>query len=189
MMRFKKFLHPFMALACAVLFVTGCNSLGEPDAETVIYLVRHAEKASDGTRNPPLTAEGAARAQALAQRLGTASIQSVYSTDYNRTKSTATPLADRLGLPVRIYAPSSAGMASLAEQLKQTSGAHLVVGHSNTTPQMVSLLGGDPVSAIDEACEYDRLYLVIITSGGDATSSLLRYGDPYQAGCADENPD
>ena len=35
---------------------------------------------------------------------------------------------------------------------------HLVVGHSNTTPPLVELFGGDAGPPIDEASEYDRLY-------------------------------
>jgi hypothetical protein len=48
------------------------------------------------------------------------------------------------------------------------------VGHSNTTPEVVKHLGGDPGGAIDEN-EYDRFYVVVLSPQGPATV-VLRYG-------------
>ena len=55
-------------------------------------------------------------------------------------------------------------------------GSHLVVGHSNTVPELVALLGGDGGPPIDEAGEYDRLYVVTLTANGRVRSELRRYG-------------
>jgi hypothetical protein len=68
-------------------------------------------------------------------------------------------------------------MEMIAEEMKSTPGVYLVSGHSNTTPDMVRLLGGDPQGPINES-EYDRLYIVTII-GGNASSVMLRYGRPY----------
>ena len=62
----------------------------------------------------------------------------------------------------------------LAAALLSSPGRHLVVGHSNTTPELVGLLGGDPSSPIPED-EYDRLYVVRHQPGSDATTLLLRF--------------
>jgi hypothetical protein len=51
-----------------------------------------------------------------------------------------------------------------------------VVGHSDTTPELVGLLGGDPGAPIDEPTEYDRLYVVTLGPDGTVTTVLLRYG-------------
>ena len=55
-------------------------------------------------------------------------------------------------------------------------GRHLVVGHSNTVPELVALLGGDGGPPIDEAGEYDRLYVVTLTANGRVRSELRHYG-------------
>jgi phosphohistidine phosphatase SixA len=141
----------------------------------VIYLLRHAEKAPGG-KDPELTEAGRARAQALAHTLGDAGIDTIHSTDFKRTRDTAAPLAERLGLEVRIYDWDA--MAELAAAMRCAGGRHLVVGHSDTTPELVGLLGGEPGPPIDEPSEYDRLYVVTLGPRAAVTTVLLRYGAP-----------
>jgi phosphohistidine phosphatase SixA len=138
----------------------------------VVFLVRHAEKTEDGSRDPDLTPAGRARASLLARMLADAGLTGVYSTDYRRTRETAGPAARAAGLDVRIYDPKEPG--ALAFRLRSRPGRYLVVGHSNTVPGLVRALGGDPGSDIAEA-EYDRLYVVLIGSGG-TTTLRLHYG-------------
>ena len=148
--------------------------------ETVIYLVRHAEKITgpDVGRDPELNEAGKARAQELAKVLADKNITSIYSTDYIRTRDTAAPLATALGLEIILYNPGN--LSEFAETLKSQTGTLLVVGHSNTTPYLTGLLGGDAGTPINEAREYDRLYEVHITDDG-VTSILNRYGEKYHA--------
>lgn len=141
----------------------------------VVYLVRHAEKAS-ADKDPELTEAGRARAQVLARTLNDAGIATIHSTDFKRTRQTAAPLAERLGIAVRTYDWDE--MEALAAAMRAAGGRHLVVGHSDTTPELVGLLGGEPGPAIDEPSEYDRLYVVTIGPDGAVTSVLLRYGEP-----------
>jgi phosphohistidine phosphatase SixA len=148
---------------------------------SLIYLVRHAE--TDGEqamdpRNPPLSEAGAARAAALARTLADAGLTSIHSTDLQRTRSTAAPVAAATGLEVELYDPfDQSAMTTLLERLTTGGGRHLIVGHSNTTPALVEALGGDPVSEIPET-EYDRLNVVSVAAGGEVVSTLLRYGAP-----------
>jgi phosphohistidine phosphatase SixA len=146
-------------------------------AQTVIYLVRHAEPtmAAMGTdRDPELNLAGQERAHALRHLLEQAGITEILSTDFNRTRQTVTPLADALGLPVKTY--DYKDLPGLADRLKHTPGRFLVAGHSNTTPEMVKLLGGDPGAPINEDYEFDRLYQVVVDSDGSVITTLLRYG-------------
>lgn len=140
----------------------------------VVYLVRHAEKASGG-KDPELTEAGRARALTLSRTLGDAGIDAIHSTDFKRTRQTAAPLAERLGIEVRTYDWDE--LQALAAAMRAAGGRHLVVGHSDTTPELVGLLGGEPGPAIDEPSEYDRLYMVTIAPDGSVTSTLLRYGE------------
>ncbi|MBS1241941.1 MAG: hypothetical protein H6R40_1368 [Gemmatimonadetes bacterium] len=160
----------FVAL---LLSAAGAVPAAAQDAPVVVYLVRHAEKVDD-SRDPPLSAAGQARALELARVLGDAGLTHVWSTDFDRTRSTAAPAAARAGLRVERYDPSKPG--EFVERLKRTPGRHLVVGHSNTTPALVQLLGGTPGATISDT-EYDRLYVVVIDARG-TTSMLLRFGVP-----------
>jgi broad specificity phosphatase PhoE len=160
-------------LAWTAPLVAQARQAGDPP--TVVYLVRHAERAEDGTSDPPISADGEARARLLAHMLGDAGIQRIHATPYRRTRATAAPLASRLGIEVERY--DGGDLASLAARLRTEGGRHLVVGHSNTTPELVAALGGDPGSDIDEL-EYDRLYLVTLTEDG-AVTVLLRFGAPF----------
>jgi broad specificity phosphatase PhoE len=141
---------------------------------TVVYLVRHAEKLDD-TADPPLTEAGAERARLLERTLVDAGITRILSSDYERTRDTAAPLAERLGLEVEIYDPRA--LDELAERIRSEPGRYLVSGHSNTTPALVERLGGDPGEPIREADEYDRLYVLSVRPEG-TTTVLLRYGLP-----------
>jgi len=170
------------AIAAVLLSITliGSATAADPvppaveSKPLVVFLVRHAEKVDAG-RDPELSAAGHERAAALAGALRSAEIRYVHSSDFIRTRDTAAPVAAELGLEVALYDPRD--LPALVEELRRVGGRHLVVGHSNTTPSMVELLGGDPGSAIDEAGEYDRLYVVTIDRDSTASSVMMRYGD------------
>ena len=134
----------------------------EAPPTTVIYLVRHAEKADDGTNDPPLSAAGEARAATLARMFVDAGLTAVHTTAYRRTRSTAAAVAEVSGLSVREYDPRA--LAAFAERLRSEGGRHLVVGHSNTTPDLVRLLGGTAEPMPDT--EYEIIYEVTVGRDG-----------------------
>jgi phosphohistidine phosphatase SixA len=145
--------------------------LASPALGGTVWLVRHTEKADDGTRDPALTAAGKAQAELLAVLLRDAGIEQIYSTDYLRTRDTVVPLASRIGVEITLYDPASPQV--LVELLQDAAGSCLVVGHSNTIPELVKLLGGDPHGAIGHD-EHDRLYQVVLLPDGSVRSTLLR---------------
>lgn len=132
-----------------------------------VILVRHAETAGGGA-DPALSAAGIARAERLAGNLP--KLDRVWTTPYARTRSTAEPAAKRFGLQPEVYDPRD--LAGFAEKLRSAGGVSLVVGHSNTTPELVRLLGGEPGSPIAEN-EYDRIYRLSLPSG---RTVVTRYG-------------
>ena len=163
-MKFQSRLLCSIALVLAAL----APSLASADAK-FIYLTRHAEKSATGT-DPALTAEGLARANNIAATLKKSGITNIFSTNYLRTKQTAQPLSTLTSVPVQIY--DGAQLASFAAQLRALPGNTLVVGHSDTTPELIRLLSGDVVPAIAET-EFDRLYQVAIGPDGDITTTQM----------------
>lgn len=175
-MRFKTF--GVVALVSAFL---GCQPSVESPAdspESAFFLVRHAEKA-DQSEDPPLTEQGHARARGLARLLKDAGVETIYSSDFVRTRDTAAPLASALGLEVTSYDPKA--LPELAERLLSSPGRYLVVGHSNTTPEMAGLLGGEPGAPIPED-EYDRIYVLTRHPGAGTTTVVLRLDTPVAPG-------
>lgn len=122
-----------------------------------LYLSRHYEKQAD-SKDPELTALGIERSGELAILLNSAGIKQVFSTDYKRTQMTAIPTAERLKLGVTSYNPRE--LEKFAQQLLSAKQNSLVIGHSNTTPMLVHLLGGQAQS-IDES-EYGDLFKISI---------------------------
>lgn len=104
------------------------------------YFVRHFEKQTGD--NPSLTKTGKARAEALATFFSDKSLTHVFSTNYNRTQQTATPVTTLKNMPIEDYDPRK--LVEFAAKLK-TLDHVLVVGHSNTTPQILSLMGGEEI--------------------------------------------
>lgn len=151
-------------------------ALATQDEPATWFLVRHAEKEETGP-DPHLSPAGRERAEQLAALLSAAGIDTVLSSDYHRTRETAEPLATRLGLEIEVYDPSA--LQELAQALLERGGRALVVGHSNTTPELAARLGGEPGPEIDEADEYDRLYLLTRDASGRLNTVVLRYGKPF----------
>ncbi len=149
----------------------GAGAAKAPSAHptAVIYLVRHGETVGQGPGRR-LSPVGRKRAEALAARLADAGIERIYTTDFLRTRETAAPTAERLGLEPELYDPSD--LAAFAAELRRRGETALVVGHSDTTPQLVRLLGGEPGPPIAHD-EHDRLYRVELATGA---TDLTRFG-------------
>lgn len=143
----------------------------------VIFLVRHAEKV-DNSRDPELSEAGKQRAIELAETLKSSEIEFIHSTDFIRTRNTAKPFAKSINKELSIY--DYADLEAFANSIKSKGGRHLVVGHSNTTPNLVKLLGGEPGKPIVEKAEYDRLYILTFNGNGKVNTVLLRYGKKFE---------
>lgn len=170
-----------LALLLLVALCTAPTAAAQSAPPTTVILVRHAEKAPVEGRDPPLDEAGLARARALADVLADAGVEVIFSTDYARTRDTARPLAERLGLAVQVRG-ATGGEQYVAEQAREIRERHagrtvVVVGHSNTTPMLVRALGGAEVGPIPDS-EYDHLYVVTIPAEGPVRTLRARYGPP-----------
>jgi 2,3-bisphosphoglycerate-dependent phosphoglycerate mutase len=127
---------------------------------TTAFIVRHAEKAA-GDGDPPLSLEGRVRAKALAHVVEDARVAAAYCTQYQRTRETVKPLAQRLNIPIREINADQVAIL-VGDVLTNYAGKTVVIaGHSDTVPQIVHELGGSLVPPIS-GNEYDNLYVVIV---------------------------
>ena len=152
----------------------------ESQATTTIIFVRHADKASAPDNDPGLSIAGAERAGELQRLLGDADviagIDAIYATPFKRSQGTAQPLATALSLPINSYDPRNT--EQILETILRTHKGKiiLVVGHSNTLPELMANLGASkrvPEIAEDE---YDNLYIVTIPWFGKTKTLRLKYG-------------
>jgi broad specificity phosphatase PhoE len=154
-----------------------------PATGTTIVVVRHAEKSADDPRDPSLSAAGRERARALISVLKDAGVTAIYTTHYKRTRQTAEPLAQQLGIEIQERPINAANSATYARDLAQeilirnAGKGVLVVGHSNTVPDIVKALTGITVPAITDA-EYDHVFIVVIPTSGSTRLMQLRFGAP-----------
>lgn len=152
---------------------------------TTVFLVRHAEKGVNPPEDPPLTEAGGARSQALARILAKAGIKAIYTSQFHRTRLTAEPLAKLLGvasttMPLKMSVSnprevSQESIKEMVEKIHQRAGeSALIVGHSNSVPEVIKALGGDVVPRIDEK-EFDDFFVVTIHAKGKAKVTHLKY--------------
>ncbi len=143
---------------------------GEPPlaAPVVIYLVRHAEKMSGP--DPVLSERGLLRARNIATMLRRAGIAHIYATPFRRALQTAEALAGRIALAVQSYDPGA--QEAFARHLRALGGNALVVGHTDTLPELIQHLGGEPGQPCLET-DFDRVYQLVIGPDGKVTTTLL----------------
>ncbi len=136
-------------------------------ADTVIIVVRHAEKSNDDPKDPVLSEQGKARANKLAFVLKDSNLQAVYTTQYKRTQLTGQAAAVQNGLQLQVRAATRENAKTYAADLlkeiqkKYRGKTVLIVGHSNTVPEIVKLATGIDVIPIGEN-EFDRIYVITL---------------------------
>ncbi|OIQ29151.1 MAG: phosphoglycerate mutase [Bacteroidetes bacterium MedPE-SWsnd-G2] len=144
----------------------------ETSEVTTFYLIRHAEKdrSDAANKDPNLTNDGSIRAEKWAKILKNVKFDGIYSTNYNRTKQTASPLAVQNDLKISLYEP---GHMNSEVFMRISKGKNiLIVGHSNTTPQTANkLLGEDRFSQIDDS-NNGNLYIITIIDGKTSAQLL-----------------
>ena len=81
-------------------------------APTIVYVVRHAEKAGDAP-DADLSPPGRVRAQVLNWMMRDIELQAVYSTNVSRTMNTVSPVAKAKGLKITHYQARSSKLAAI----------------------------------------------------------------------------
>ena len=165
-LNFFRMKHLALILSIPLLLATYAS------AAPVVFIVRHAEKASTGGKDPDLSVEGQKRADGLAHILKDSQIASVFVTEFKRTQETAAPTA-RAAQVTPTVVPAN-DIRALVEKLRASNGNALVVGHSNTIPDVLKALGiTTPVSIPED--DYTEIFAVLFSD----TPRLLRLHYPF----------
>ncbi len=141
---------------------------------STFYFIRHAEKDRSNPEDldPELNQKGLGRAMHWAEILGDIPLDAIYTTDFERTAMTAAPTSVKNDITVQYYEPETMNI----EQFKADNlGKNvLVVGHSNTTPDLVNkIIGEDAYMAMDDS-DNGSLFIVQVVNE-QATSQRLHF--------------
>jgi broad specificity phosphatase PhoE len=141
------------------LFLFGFQIHFGQNKTTQYYFIRHAEKA-DSSKNPDLSEKGLERAQEWQLLFSELSFDEIYSTDFNRTIQTIKPISVKQNKNFSLYNPKTIDIEAFK---KETFGKTiLIVGHSNTIPNMVNqIIKENKYSDIEEN-QFGNLYIVTI---------------------------
>lgn len=158
------------ALALALWGCAGgaenADRAGGTDATTVVVLVRHGEKAAEPGDDPPLSAAGRTRAEALAAALADAGVSGAIVSQRRRTAETAAPLLRGtvispdvvpIGGPLAAHADSVAALI----RARYRGRSVLVVGHTHTVPAIIAALGGPSMPELCDAA-YGNLFVLVL---------------------------
>ncbi len=108
--------------------------------DVTVWVVRHAEKAKNQS-DPQLSALGQKRAEVMAEMFKHFNLEKIYSTPYRRTQETAAPTAKSHSLTIESYAAGEG--SALIKAIVNSGHNALIVGHSNTVPDIVRAAGGE----------------------------------------------
>jgi len=158
-------------LICSTNFSQEINNK-PTETVTTYYFIRHAEKDTSNTdsNNPDLSEIGKQRANNWVEILKNIDFDAVYSTDYNRTKQTANPIARSNNIETTIYDIQNFDF----DKFKTNTNGQtvMIVGHSNSTPMMINvIIGNKKYQQINEN-NYSNLY-IITRIGNNISDKLL----------------
>ena len=148
-------------------------------AQQTVIVIRHAERADAGAApnnmttapaDPSLSAAGQARAAKLASMLADTGIQAIYATEFKRTQETAKPLAAKVGLKVESLPANDTAALVAKIRAEHPNDTVLIVGHSNTVPDIVKAFTGKVIVVKDD--EYDAMFVLTPRAG---TVALIRW--------------
>lgn len=143
---------------------------------TTFIVLRHAEKA-DNSKDTNLSAEGLIRADELRKTLAPVDVNAIYSTPFNRTKQTVTPLATGKGIAITEYPANKPYEEFVNELIAAHQGKTVViVGHSNTVPEILKVLSQNNFNVTINENQFDNLFVVTLTDGQKPTVVTMKYG-------------
>jgi len=167
-----------LAWMILALLVTPAWASAPVTEVTRVFLARHAERMSiPGDKDPPLTAAGARRAALLGRMLRSADVAVVFSTQFKRARESADSVSVATGAPVEVMHSDSSAALARAIRGRFHGRTVVVVGHSDSLPNVAAELGWEGVEAT-QPWSYDDLCLIEVRAGERPQCVHLHYGGP-----------
>lgn len=148
-----------------------------------VYVMRHLD--TDDGQDPSLNANGSNRAKQLSNFLSDRDIQEIFVTDTRRSRETVLPLASKLGIKPTLYDPRRPDI--LASLVGGIAGTVLVIGHSNTVPDLITRLGGKPPQSIARSV-FGTIWRIDANSGQTRNFSLDGPAPAQLSACLEQKP-
>ena len=180
----RPFLAPIGLLAAmaagVVLVLIATAWVLVSSTSTTVIVVRHAAQIAGGNGDDaPLSMEGEARAAALARALGDAHpksrIAAIYLTQDLRSRATAAPLAQSLGITPGVVSQDDPRALARRVLREHAGDTVLVIGHAGAVPAIVSALSGEAGIPPVAASDYASMYIVTVPRIGRPGVLRLRY--------------
>jgi histidine phosphatase superfamily protein (branch 1) len=156
-----------------------------PGTTTTLILIRHAER--DPGADPPLNAEGQARAQVLKEVLSEHGVTAIFSPELIRNMQTVEPIAAHLGIEIKhwnnaSYASTAVFAAAVADDILANYAGQTVLFVGNVGSTMLGTTGindelykrfGGTGTAPNR---YQDMYIFIIPDNGPTRIIKTIYG-------------
>ena len=153
-----------------ISLLAGCASVthSRPGETTTIILTRHGDR---DTLSNDLNDKGRERAEALVMAVGNMNVTAIYCPDLKRNLDTARPLAEHLGIEIKVVDMTIDKIAET--MLTRHSGEAVVwVGNTSNLGGIYSLLGGEGAAPTS----YGDLFILEIKDSGDPVVTKKHYG-------------
>ena len=135
-----RFLTAIIATAAFTFIDTSVQAAGEVNGckDYDVFILRHLEKDNDGTKDPSLSKLGKENAKKLAELTLFSNIDHAFYTPYKRTYETL----EFIEAEKNVYDPSQPQQLVRKVKDEHCGETVVIVGHSNTVPDLVSAFGG-----------------------------------------------
>ena len=100
----------------------------------------------------------------------------IFSTKTNRTRETAQPLGDEIGIPINYY--KNDGIGQLAKRCIALKQNVLIVGHSNTLLPIIDSFHVTHAKRVVDDSEYNNLFIILLKKGKVVSCKESTYGKP-----------
>lgn len=170
----------FLALFFLIFSLSSAVPLTD---DTVIYIVRHAEKDISDPKNndPELNSEGRKRTKALDHFLKKEKISAAFSTSFKRTMQTVEPIAHRNGIKIKPYDSKKPDVLVSVIKSEFEGKNVLVAGHSNTILELVKAFDvSPPVDKLNDD-DYDLIFIITLKANGEPDLKIKRYGKRHHS--------
>lgn len=161
----------FAVSLIVVAIGAGTLSASPAFAQEAVFVVRHAEQKSEGS-DPELSPRGKERAWHLAEYLSRVGLTGIYTSELKRARHTSDPIAQVTGLVQVVVKAQEYDKLVQMIRRDHPKGRVLVVGHSNTVPDILKHLGVVETITIADS-EYDDFFVVTPRAG--ESPLLLHY--------------